>query len=342
VNNKKKEEELMKGCRINSDWTYRGMRTLILENELLEVSILIDFGAKIFEFTYKPSDRDFMYHNPRVECRTPVYGVNVDNWWHGGIDECIPTGHVSRYRGEEYPYLGELWSLPWYYNLVKEDAEEIVVHMWRPTIIAPLMVEKWITMKNDEAMLRFHHKITNVSLSNFEFLWGIHPGFTINPNFRIDIPAEDIFIEESLPEDRLGKRGTIYKWPFATDKYGNEVDMRKVQPEEAQTSDFHYVIKLKDGWFALTNSVTKEGFGLVFPKDIFKVVWLWLVYGGWRGIYCAAIEAWTGYPAKLDMAVREGIYSMLGPRECLECDTLAFVYKGVSKVERITSTGEVF
>lgn len=317
------------------------MQTVILENEYLKISILIDFGAKIFEFIHKPTDRDFMYHNPRVECRTPVYGVNVDNWWTGGIDEAIPTGHVSIYKGEEYPYLGEVWSLPWSYDIMKRENDEVKIHLWRNTVIAPLKVEKWITLREGERMVRFHHKITNLGASIFEFIWGIHPGFSVNPNSRIDIPAKDVFIEESLPNDRLGKRGTIYKWPYATDKYRNMIDMRKVQPEEAQTSDLHYARELTDGWFALTDTATKEGFGFVFPKDIFKVIWLWLVYGGWRGLYCIAIEPWTGYPAELDMAVKEGIYSTLETGERLECDTLALTYKDVTKVERITANGEV-
>jgi hypothetical protein len=335
------EKKLGGECRISSDWTYKNLKTVILENEYLKISILTDFGAKIFEFIHKPTDHDFMYHNPRVEVRAPVYGVNVDNWWTGGIDEAIPTGHLSTYEGEKYPYLGEVWSLPWSYEILKRGDDEVQVKLWRDTVIAPLKVERWIALEKGERKVRFHHKITNLGHRRFNFLWGIHPGFSVNPKYRIDIPAEDVFIEESLPNDHLGKRGTIYKWPYATDKNGHKVDMRKVQPKDARTSDFHYAIKLTDGWVALTDTFTKEGFGLVFPKDVFKVIWLWLVYGGWRSLYCAAIEPWTGYPAKLDMAVREGMYSTLEAGESLECDTMALIFEDVSKVERITTDGKV-
>jgi hypothetical protein len=87
------------------------MRSVILENDDLRVVVLTDYGAKILEFKLKCKAHDLLYHNPRVEIRMPVYGVNVDNWWHGGIDECIPTCHPTTYRGEEYPNLGEVWSL---------------------------------------------------------------------------------------------------------------------------------------------------------------------------------------------------------------------------------------
>src|SRR5690349_3670218 len=120
------------------------MDTIVLENDLLRSTILPSFGAKIFEFILKGEGdgRDMLYHNPRVEIRQPVFGVNADNWWHGGIDECIPTGQPSRYRGEDYPYLGEVWSLPWGYSIEKETEEELVVHLWRSTVISPLLVER--------------------------------------------------------------------------------------------------------------------------------------------------------------------------------------------------------
>jgi hypothetical protein len=331
----------MKGCRVSSEWSYRGMRSLILENELLKASILVDFGSKIFEFIHKPTDRDFLYHHPRVELRAPVYGVNADNWWPGGIDEAIPTGHVSKYKGEEYPYIGEVWSLPWQFDILSREKDEVIVHLWRPTVIAPLLVEKWITLRNGEAMLHFRHKITNLGLSDFKFLWGIHPALDIGPSSRIDIPAVDVLIEESIPDDRLGSRNTAYKWPYAVNREGRKVDMRAVQPEESRTCDFHFATKLTDGWLAVTDRTAKEGFGLVFPKEVFNTIWLWLVYGGWRDVYCAAVEAWTGYPAKLNEAVERGTCSTLGPKRSLECETLMLAYTGFSAVEGITRTGEV-
>ena len=51
------------GCRL-MEYTYRGLRTLTLENELLRVSILADKGTDIFEFNYKPLDVDFMWRSP--------------------------------------------------------------------------------------------------------------------------------------------------------------------------------------------------------------------------------------------------------------------------------------
>jgi len=328
-------------CVITDEWSYRGLRSVILENELVRATVLVDLGAKISEFIFKPSNRDFMYHHPRVECRTPVFGVNVDNWWTGGMDEAIPSGHPCNYKGEEYPFLGEAWSLPWHYEIEKCSAQEVCLYLRRPLIISPLIIERWISLKQGETLLNFRHKITNVGLSSFEFLWGIHPGFSISPDFRIDIPADEVLIEESLPDKRLGIPGTRYTWPYAKDGEGNRIDMRKIPSFTAGTMDFHYVTDLKEGWLALTDTKTKEGVGLVFPKEIFGNIWLWLVYGGWRSMYVAAVEAWTGYPAKLSDAVKAGRYSQLKPQETLECESKLLVYTGFEEVRHIDIEGDV-
>ena len=49
------------GCRVSDDYHYRGLRTVVLENSQLRLSVLVDKGTDIFELLYKPMDIDFMY-----------------------------------------------------------------------------------------------------------------------------------------------------------------------------------------------------------------------------------------------------------------------------------------
>jgi len=337
----KNKEAVFLVVNLSTEGAYNGFRMLVLENEEMRVTILPEYGAKIFQLIVKKANRDLLYHNPRVEIRAPVYGVNVDNWWHGGIDECIPTGQPCKYKGEEYPSLGEVWSLPWSYEIEKDTAQEASLHFARDAVIAPFRVERWVTLKANSSILEMRHKVTNVGYSHFEFLWGIHPGLAITPTSRIDIPSSKVLIDESCPNNRLGANGSFYSWPNAKTSTGEMVDMRFVQPPESQTLDMHFATGFNEGWLALTDTSTKVGFGFVFPKDVFKCIWLWLVYGGWRGLYCAAIEAWTGYPGRLDVAVKNGASASLGAQQSLQCETRVIGYTGLSRVDRIAPDGKV-
>ena len=328
-------------CRLSTDWSLRGLRALVLENNLARVTILPDHGGKIHEFVYKPSDRDFLYHNPRCLPRVPVYGVNVDNWWSGGVDEAIPTGHPCSYKGEDYPYLGEVWSQPWSWEVVADNPQQVEIHLTCHTIIAPLRVERWHSLSKDEAILRTRHKVTNVGLHPCEFLWGIHPAFAITPECRIDLPVNRVWVAESTPDWHLGERGTTYTWPYARQRDGTTVDMRRVQPVEAGWHELHHAIELREGWVALTDTATREGVAMTFSPQVFNTIWLWLIYGGWRDLYAAALEAWTGYPAQLSEAVAQGRFARLLPDETVETESQLIAFRGVTGVSTILPNGDV-
>ena len=81
----------MNGCQISTDWTYRGMRTLSIENEFLKITCLVDSGARIIEFKYKPTERNFLWQRPhfrhKASTRSPGLTINVFDYWGGGWDE---------------------------------------------------------------------------------------------------------------------------------------------------------------------------------------------------------------------------------------------------------------
>jgi hypothetical protein len=91
----------------------------------------------------------------------------------------------------------------------------------------------------------------------------------------------------------------------------------------------------------LTDPAAKIGIGLAFPREIFPVLWCWMVYGGWRGHYHVALEPWTGWPHQLDKAVAAGRHRTLPPGEALECETLAVAYTGLTSVSGIAADGSV-
>ena len=80
---------------------------------------------------------------------------------------------------------------------------------------------------------------------------------------------------------------------------------------------------------------------LAFDPAVFKTVWLWGVYGGWRGIYTMAFEAWTSWPGRLDQAIEAGRHRTLGPGESLETEVSYIAYEGVRSVSHVEPDGRV-
>ena len=197
------------GTRISFDWSYRGFPACTMENEFLRLTIIPQVGAKIHEMIFKPADRDLLYHHPRVELRQPVFGGNVDNWWTGGIDDALPTGAPCQLDGEELPFLGEAWSMPW----TSERTSATSVCFSRDGVITPFRIERTMELRPGEPFVRQRHRITNVGTLPFSFIWGIHPGLPIGPATRIQIPARRGVVQDSWPGHRLGETGSVYQWP---------------------------------------------------------------------------------------------------------------------------------
>jgi galactose mutarotase-like enzyme len=322
----------MTAARIDPHWRYHDLRAVVLENARLRVTLFPELGAKIYDLILKPADRNFLWHNPRLEPRLPVFGQNFDDWWCGGWDEVFPTCDVSMHRGDTYPYLGELWSLPWSWRVEEGGPSRVSLYLARTTIIAPARMEKWILLDADEPILRFRHRLSNVGTQPMDFVWGMHPCFHVEPGYRIDAP-ERVGVIAHTATAPLGPVGTTYPWPHA--------DVCRVPPPSRGWCEGHYATELAGGWVALTDPATQVGIGLAFPREVFSVLWCWMVYGGWRGHYHAALEPWTGWPHQLDKAVAAGRQRTLLPGESLECETLAVAYTGLTSVSAIGADGSV-
>lgn len=340
----------MKGCSISTDFVYRGMRSLLMENEFLRVVCLLDSGARIIEFKYKPTDRDFLWHRPYLGHRPPkrLAGptANVFDFWGGGWDEIFPTAWPCSYKKADYGVLGEIPFLQWRCKIEKNSSSEVAACLWTNTVRAPFTFKKRLIMHAGEKRLHIEEQLINRSEEPFDFLWAQHLVLRINGNCRISIPAERFTVD---PEQcRRLEPGLSHRWPVTRDRDGKEVDLRIVPPRGM--SDYWellYFKDLRDGWLALVDESSHEAFTLVFPKDVFRFVWMSMLYGRssdapWYGSpYLLGLYPSTGYPATLTKALEGGEYASLGSRESLEARMIASVAIDVRQVRGVTKEGEV-
>jgi hypothetical protein len=325
--------------QVSTEWTYRGLDVILLENEHLRVIVLPQLGGKIWSIVDKRRDHELLWHHPRVVPRPAMFGAAYDDWFCGGWDELFPNDAVVEIGGERYPDHGELWAMPWEWSIVEQTRDEVTISLRHAGIITTTRFEKRLTMRANEPLLHIAARIRNEGAQPLDFLWKLHPALNITPDSRIDMPARRIEIDPGF-RARLGAL-EAFEWPHATAESGAQIDMRRVPLFESQSCDFYYAVDLDDGWCALTDTRAKAGFGLVFDKTVFRTVWIFGAYGGWRGLYTTILEPCTGYPYRLDEAIARGTASQLAPGAELRTEITAVVYHGVEGVTRLTRAGEV-
>jgi len=98
----------------------RTLKSYVLENRYLKVTLVPEFGGRILSMIYKPTGREQLY---RTEVGVP-FGMNAGNFYYdwlmvyGGIFPTFPD-----------PEHGRAWSKPWDFKIVKESAGEVTVSM---------------------------------------------------------------------------------------------------------------------------------------------------------------------------------------------------------------------
>ncbi|HKV58661.1 MAG TPA: hypothetical protein VJO32_10275 [Ktedonobacteraceae bacterium] len=325
---------------IETQWRYHDLRVVRLENELLRLDILPELGAKIYNLIHKPADRNLLWHNPRIMPHRTPFGANFDNHWAGGWDEPFPNGAECVYAGETLPYLGELWAQQWEWEVLDGGPQRAQIHLWCDGPITPARVEKTITLAKGSGVVRFDHRITNTGTLPFDFNWGIHPAFAVTPDSRIDLPACQGVVEEAAGEV-LGEVHTPFTWPSVLTSRGERRDLRFPLSRQSGAMSFSYLEGFEQGWLAITDRPTTSGLGLAFPREVFRCLWLYLCFGGYRDLNVAIVEPWIGYPSKLSEAVQAGRFRTLAAGESLEATLSAVAYTGVQSVSFVGADGEV-
>ena len=188
------------GCRISDAWTFRGLKTAILENEVLRIVILIDKGADVYEFVHKPTDVDFMYRDPHgvrdPRTFTPTTGDNVGTWmdfYEGGWQTVFPGGGFpSEYKGADMGLHAEANMVPWDAMIVEDTPERVAIKCWVRTARAPYFFEKTLALNAGSPVLEVEQTLTNEGEEVGHCVWGEHialgPPF-LSPDCVIDLPG---------------------------------------------------------------------------------------------------------------------------------------------------------
>jgi hypothetical protein len=323
---------------MSTDWSYRGLHSVVLENQSLRLIVLPEAGAKIWQITYKPLDADLLWNNPRIQPARLPSNSRYDDVWSGGWDELFPNDEVSVIEGESYPDHGELWTGEWEAEPWSR-ADEVGVRLRYTTPISSIEVEKTIRLRRDQPRIEFQHRFSNRGRTAFPFLWKLHPAMGITPQHRIDFPPMQVTVEPGFPGTLAGAP-ELSQWPLIKTPSG-DVDLRRVTPEDARQLYFFYGAQMKGNWCALTNAATGLACGLQFDPKVFPCCWLFATYGGWRNYNVAVLEPCTGYPLSFETMKAAGRHRTLAPGESLQTDVRFLVQEGLHSVGSVDASGKM-
>lgn len=287
------------------------MRAVILENNQLRVGILIDRGSDIFEFTYKPSQINFLLRlkkgikNPQTDFTQIRNTKNqFEDYYYGGWQVCLPNSPAFNYRGAELGQHGEVSLIPWSFEIIELQSKIVKIRCTAEVLRLPLKMERIFILKEHSTELIIEETLTNTSSTDLDIMWGQHIAFGeefLKDGARIYTSAASMKAEDQMPDNHMFKRGLSYAWPKAQDKLGNEVDASIILPKgNIEFSDLCYLEGFDSkAFFAVRNQKRNVGFSLTWNGDLFSTLWYWQErnatkdFPWWGDCFTAALEPWT-------------------------------------------------
>ncbi|WP_206669696.1 DUF4432 family protein [Paenibacillus luteus] len=255
------------GCRVMDDLQYKGYRSILLENDLIQIILLLDRGGEPVRWLHKPTDTDFIWHTRMGLLPQHALYPDYQMTYMGGWQEMLPeVSQTHVYRGAMV-HRGESAITPWDYELIREDEEEIRVRLSNRLRSLPLKVEKTFILRRGETIVRLEETVINESPKPLEFNWGHHLAF--GAPFLNEHSTVEFEHGSTVVNMETGERS---EWPRMPGHYGN-IDLSFLAAPG--TSRPLLAVECTTGNYRLNGS--SEGLALSVSWDaaIWPYTWYW-------------------------------------------------------------------
>lgn len=322
------------GCRITVNVTFGEIPAVIIENEVIRMTILAGRGADVVEFLYKPMDLDFVWltnkgiPTKKVPENHPDDVDSFLNGYPGGWQSVFPNGGAPSQVGDiKFSQHDEVALLNWHYTIVKDTTDEVAVKFFVETKKTPFRVSKTYSLKKMDKKCIIEECVENLSTDQWEVMWGAHISFgapLIDSNSTITLPKGGRVIPHPESISSTGRRvgsTKVFDWPIGSSKDQEDIDFSKL-PKIKTESEMLYIENLSQPWYQIENKEKKIGAKVSWDLELMPYLWYWQEYGSsqdypWYGKhYNIGLEPFSSYPTNgLSEAIKNGTALKFQPKE---------------------------
>ena len=297
------------GCRIHDNLKMNDLDLVVLENEKLRVSVLAGRGADIIECLYKPKDLDLVWLTRHgIPDGSPAYnyldslGAFVD-YYPGGWQTVFPNGGPPvNYQGADFSQHAEVSLLPWRFEIIKDQVDEIAVKFYCRTRKTPFLVSRVMRLTRNSSKIEITETIENLSDVEVPAMWGTHLSFGapfLHPGVEIKVAGHPKVI--CHPTGVGGDRRRVetvkdFQWPMH-----DGIDF-SVIPEKNSPSDMLYLTELENAEFEISSKLHGISVKVDWNRDLMPYLWFWQEFGRtktypWYGEnYNIGLEPFSSFP----------------------------------------------
>ena len=283
---------------------FHDISAIQMENDRLKVIIIPESGGKLQSIFDKHLNREFLYQSTDVKFKRGVYGGSFLDGDLSGFDDMFPSINACLYpdqpwQGVMVPDHGEVWSLPWEFE-IEQEALVLRVH----GVKFPYMLEKRISFQSSSEV-RADYALWNFSPYSLKYIWAAHPLLNIEDGSRLIIPTNGKIINALSGSSRLGAYGAIHDWPLAGSSNGEASDMRVITPNLGKSEKYYVLGETGVGRSVLYHSLHKQYISFSYPPEKVKYLGVWVNENGpFIAQNNVAIEPCTGLMDSIDIADR--------------------------------------
>jgi hypothetical protein len=290
------------------------IETLSLQNELLHVRILPEFGGKIVSICSRRTGEEFILP-PLNDYRHASSTADFSEHDGGGFDECLPSVSNCESVGGEpsVPDHGDLWRVMWHGDT---QVDGLVLHADAPS--RSLRLTRRATLEGSSLLLDYD--VQNLSDKSTDWLWSAHPLLRVDAGDHIVLPDEVNQVTVEYTAAGLFRSNSSIIWPNARLTSGVITDLSEVAEKDGVTAHKLFARMTKAGWGALYRRRVGQGLVIRFDPSALPYLGIWICLGAWpeTGIkkqYTVALEPTTSNSDSLASAQRNGTARCLGARE---------------------------